>query len=69
MKGLIKKIPLVKKIHRQPQEQKYREKFASDAYGCFWGVFETIEQAKQAAPKTKSIGYDNAELHNNINTC
>lgn len=62
MKSLIKQIPFIKKIHRQRQEQKYQEKFASDAYGCFWGVFETFEQAQQAAPQTKTIGYDNTEL-------
>jgi putative methyltransferase (TIGR04325 family) len=66
---MIKQIPLVKQIHSQikkakykKEEAEYKRKFETDCYGCFWGVFETFEQAEQAAPSTKPIGYDNADL-------
>lgn len=63
MKSWIKKIPYVKQVYKNYQEKNYREKkFATDFYGSFWGVFETFEQARRAAPQTKTIGYDNADL-------
>jgi putative methyltransferase (TIGR04325 family) len=62
MKKLIKKIPFVEPIYQQYKEAQYRRRFANDCYGCFWGVFETFDEAIKAAPKTKSIGYDNASL-------
>jgi putative methyltransferase (TIGR04325 family) len=62
MKSIIKQIPGVKQSYQLLQEKKYKNKFATDGYGYFWGVFETLEEAIEAAPKTKSIGYDNEEL-------
>jgi putative methyltransferase (TIGR04325 family) len=62
MKNIIKRIPLVKKLHRYVKEKEYKKIFENDCYGCFWGVFETFEEARQMAPETKTIGYDNLEL-------
>jgi putative methyltransferase (TIGR04325 family) len=62
MKQLLKKIPFIKKTYHQYTETKYKQKFAKDCYGCFWGVFDSFEDAIRAAPSTKSIGYDCAEL-------
>jgi len=62
MKNIIKQIPLAHKTYKYIKGKEYQRKFATDCYGGFWGVFETFEQAQKAAPKTKSIGYDNAEL-------
>jgi putative methyltransferase (TIGR04325 family) len=62
MKELLKKIPFIKKTYRQYTEVKYKKKFANDCYGCFWGVFDTFEEAIRAAPATKPLGYDCAEL-------
>lgn len=54
----IEKTPLIKQVYKHL----CRKRFKTNGYGCFWGVFETFEQAKQAAPKTKPIGYDNEKL-------
>ncbi|MFQ4140814.1 TIGR04325 family methyltransferase [Chlorogloeopsis sp. ULAP02] len=62
MKSIIKQIPFARQFHRYIKEQEYKRKFATNCYGCFWGIFETFEEARQAAPQTKSIGYDNTEL-------
>lgn len=62
MKRIIKQIPFTQQVYKIFAEKQYKYRFATNGYGCFWGVFETFEQAIQAAPKTKSIGYDNAEL-------
>jgi len=62
MKKIIKQIPFTQQVYKIFAERQYKHRFATNGYGCFWGVFETFEQAIQAAPKTKSIGYDNAEL-------
>jgi putative methyltransferase (TIGR04325 family) len=62
MRRIIKQIPFAKQIYRQFQETQYKHQFAEDCYGCFWGVFQTFEQAIQSSPRTKSIGYDNANL-------
>lgn len=62
MKSIIKQIPFVKRSYQVYKEKKYKSQFATDCYGCFWGVFNTFEEAVQAVPKTKSVGYDNEEL-------
>ena len=62
MKNTIKRIPLARQVYRYFKEKEYEQKFATNAYGCFWGVFETFEQARQASPQTKSVGYNNADL-------
>jgi putative methyltransferase (TIGR04325 family) len=62
MKEIVKKIPLVKKAYDRYAKAKYKQKFANDCYGCFWGVFATFEEAIAAAPPTKNIGYDRADL-------
>ncbi|NMG10048.1 methyltransferase, TIGR04325 family [Brasilonema sp. UFV-L1] len=62
MKRILKQIPFAKQIYRQFQETQYKRQFAGDCYGGFWGVFQTFEQAIQASPRTKNIGYDDANL-------
>jgi putative methyltransferase (TIGR04325 family) len=62
MRRVIEKIPLIGQIYRYLSATKYKQKFANDCYGCCWGVFDTFEEAIRAAPATKSIGYDCAEL-------
>jgi putative methyltransferase (TIGR04325 family) len=58
MKERIERIPVLKQVY----QQWYQHKFANDCHGCFWGVFETFEEAIRAAPPTKTIGYNCAEL-------
>ena len=53
MKNTIKRIPLARQVYRYFKEKEYEQKFATNAYGCFWGVFETFDQARQASPQTK----------------
>lgn len=62
MRRIIKQIPLARRTYRYFQELEYERQFAGNCYGCFRGVYETFEEAIEAAPKTKNIGYDNAEL-------
>ncbi len=62
MKSIIKQLPLIKQFYQLEKEKEYKHRFATNGYGCFWGIFETFEEAIQAAPETKSIGYDNEEL-------
>ncbi|MFM6609282.1 MAG: methyltransferase, TIGR04325 family [Dolichospermum sp.] len=62
MKKILKKIPLVKKIHRHWQEQKYESQFSSNCYGCFRGVYTSFDEAITSAPKTKPVGYDDVDL-------
>jgi putative methyltransferase (TIGR04325 family) len=62
MKQFIKSIPYVKETYRYFRRLGYERRFQNECYGCFWGIFETLDQAIQAAPKTKPIGYDNDEL-------
>lgn len=62
MISTLKNNALVRKVYRYLAEPGYRRHFATDGYGCFWGIFETFEEALQAAPQTKPIGYDNPDL-------
>ena len=62
MKSWIKKFPYVKQLYNNYREIDYKQKFATTGYGSFWGVFETFDRASESAPKTKSIGYNDAEL-------
>lgn len=62
MRKKIEKIPLLGQAYRYLAATKYKQKFANDCYGCFWGVFDTFEEAIKAAPTTKNIGYDCADL-------
>jgi putative methyltransferase (TIGR04325 family) len=58
MKEILKRMPIFKQVYHQWSKQK----FANDCYGCFWGVFDSFEDAISAAPATKTIGYDCADL-------
>ena len=42
MKEIIKKISPLKKAYDRYAAAKYKQKFANDCYGCFWGVFDTL---------------------------
>lgn len=54
----LRNIPLVQKVHRN----KYKQRFTGECYGCFYGVYDSFEEAIKAAPNTKKIGYDYTEL-------
>lgn len=66
MKQFIKKAiaetPLIRELYYIIQKPLYDRRFATTGYGGFRGVFNTFEEAIEAAPKTKNIGYDNPEL-------
>ena len=62
MRSIIKQIPFARQTYRYFKELEYERQFAGECYGCFRGVYETFEEAICTAPKTKSIGYDNAKL-------
>jgi putative methyltransferase (TIGR04325 family) len=62
MKKLLRYIPLTKPIYQQIEKDEYRHRFANDCYGCFWGVYQTFEEAIQSAPKNKKIGYNYENL-------
>ncbi|WP_310481606.1 methyltransferase, TIGR04325 family [Chamaesiphon sp. VAR_48_metabat_403] len=68
MKERLKNIPLLRQLYDRFTENSYRQKFETDGYGGFWGVFETFEEAIKAAPATKKIGYDCAELAQSYQT-
>ena len=46
----------------------YYNKFSTFCYGCFWGVFNSFADARNNAPKTKSLNWnskDQAEWERN----
>jgi putative methyltransferase (TIGR04325 family) len=62
MRQVIRKIPFSRQLYLYLKKPAYKRQFSTNCYGCFWEVFDTFEQARQAAPLTKDIGYDNADL-------
>ncbi len=60
MKTQLKNI--LKQVYWQLTQANYKQRFATDGYGLFLGVFSTMAEAIASAPKTKSIGYNSAEL-------
>jgi putative methyltransferase (TIGR04325 family) len=58
MRELIEQTPILKQVYGYLMKRR----FAGNGYGRFWGVYETFEEARQAAPKTKKVGYNDAEL-------
>lgn len=60
MRNKIEKTPLLNQIYKYLLQNK----FQNDGYGSFWGVYQTFQEAIQAAPKTKNIGYNNPDLAN-----
>jgi putative methyltransferase (TIGR04325 family) len=62
MKSWIKKIPYVRQVYESHQKNTYFNEFATVGYGNFWGIFDTFEQARAAAPPTKNIGYNDPHL-------
>jgi putative methyltransferase (TIGR04325 family) len=55
---------IAKLVYRLLREIYLDYQFSKDGYSYFKGVFSTFEQAIQSAPKSKDIGYDNADLAN-----
>jgi putative methyltransferase (TIGR04325 family) len=62
MKSWLKRIPYIWQAYENYQKSKYAQEFATVGYGSFWGIFDTLEQARSASPQTKSIGYNDASL-------
>ncbi len=63
MASWLKKIPYLERAYQNYQRAKYVQNFDSERnYGGFWGVFETFDRAIASAPKTKNIGYNDADL-------
>jgi putative methyltransferase (TIGR04325 family) len=60
MKTQLKNI--LKQVYWQLTQANYKRRFATDGYGLSLGVFATIAEAIASAPKTKTIGYNSAEL-------
>jgi putative methyltransferase (TIGR04325 family) len=58
MREKIEKIPLVKHFYRHWLQRQ----FQTNGYGSFWGVYKTFEEAVQAAPKNKNVGYNDPAL-------
>ncbi len=58
IKTIVKRVPGV----RQYQEQAYEQRFATDLYGSFRGVYRTFDQARASAPKTKPLGFDSKQF-------
>jgi len=58
VRSAIKQLPVI----RQFYEHIKKRRFQTNGYGKFWGVYSTFEEARQAAPKTKNVGYNDAEL-------
>jgi putative methyltransferase (TIGR04325 family) len=54
----IELIPIVRQVYRYAAFQQFR----TNGYSRFWGIYETFEDAILAAPKTKKVGYNHAEL-------
>lgn len=55
---------IAKLVYRLLRDIYLDYQFSKDGYSYFKGVFSTFEQAIQSAPKSKDIGYDNADLAN-----
>jgi putative methyltransferase (TIGR04325 family) len=64
MRRILKSIPFVALTYKYWQKKKYDQKFATDCYGCFRGIFNSFEEAIESAPQTKTIGYNNPDLAN-----
>jgi putative methyltransferase (TIGR04325 family) len=47
---------------RARAEREYLRRFSGDCWGCFWGVFTTLDAATRSAPSTKPVGYDHPQL-------
>ncbi|GAC1362279.1 MAG: hypothetical protein NVSMB42_21870 [Herpetosiphon sp.] len=53
---------MLKQLLQVARSIRLYRRFTGDCYGCFRGVFASVEEAAAAAPRTKPIGYDNPEL-------
>jgi putative methyltransferase (TIGR04325 family) len=60
MKAQLKNI--LKQIYWHLTKADYKHRFATNGYGLSLGVFPTVAEAIQSAPRTKTIGYNSVEL-------
>lgn len=54
----IERTPIIRQVYGYLMKRR----FETNGYGDFWGVYKTFEEAIEAAPKSKHIGYNHAEL-------
>ena len=45
----------------QIQKNAYYNRFSTFCYGCFWGIFDSFSDARNNAPKTKSLSWNSKE--------
>jgi putative methyltransferase (TIGR04325 family) len=58
MRRVIEQTPIIRQVYGYL----IKRHFQTNGYGRFWGVYKTFEEARQAAPKTKNVGYNDVEL-------
>ncbi len=58
MRRAIERMPLIGQVYGYL----LKCRFQTNGYGSFWGIYKTFEEAKRAAPNTKKVGYNDAEL-------
>ncbi len=51
-------MPLV----RTWRERRYEKRFAGECFGCFRGVYATLEEAGRSAPSTHPVGFNHKEV-------
>jgi putative methyltransferase (TIGR04325 family) len=52
----IETIPVLRML----LEAIYRKRFSGNAWGAYYGVYESFKDANRAAPRTKLLGFNNA---------
>lgn len=58
MRRSIERTPIIGQIYGYLAKRR----FQTNGYSLFWGVYKTFEEARQAAPNTKKVGYNDPEL-------
>jgi putative methyltransferase (TIGR04325 family) len=58
MRRSIERTPIIGQVYGYLLQHR----FQTNGYSHFWGVYKTFEEARQAAPNTKKVGYDDPEL-------
>jgi putative methyltransferase (TIGR04325 family) len=62
MPGARRTVRTARRWRRARAEREYRQRFAGDCYGCWWGVFSSFDEAIRSAPDTKPVGATTPEL-------
>jgi putative methyltransferase (TIGR04325 family) len=60
--GARRTVRTVRQWRQDRAEREYRNRFAGDCYGCFWGVFNSSDEATRLAPETKPVGGNDPEV-------